>query len=230
MKAPGGALAVVVVGLLLSALAALLTIDEDEGGARVDWEQSARIPDSEQARLGSDGSLQITDAGIEATRENASGYSLFRISGVLRADLGDAAGRVEASCTARVPERSVLARTPGKRAAYPLPSEDLQAQAVPETAVIRFNAKGTDLVGVDVEDAFDEFTNAAEAKVEWAPYRQGQQTWDWVLGPARRSEPVFLAFATMWRTTAKPGGEISCRGTLPGSASPARVSTSGRIG
>jgi hypothetical protein len=98
---------------------------------------------------------------------------------------------------------------------------------VPEISVIRFNAKGTDLVGVEVEDAFEEFTNADSVKVEWAPYRQGEQTWDWVLEPAERTDPVRLAFMTMWRTTERAGARIACSATAGGET--ARAATSGSI-
>ena len=225
---PRGAIAIVVVGLLLSAVAALLTVDEDEGGEHLDWELSAPITPSGPASLGSGRSLEIRDASIDATRDNASGFSLFRVAATLAIDLDGFDGRSEARCTVRVPPRSVLARTPGKRAAYPLPSEDLRSQAVPELAVIRFNAKGTDIVGVEVEDAFEEFTNADSVKVEWAPYQQGEQTWEWVLGPATRSTPVALAFMTMWRTTEKPGARIECSATANGDS--ARAATGGVAG
>jgi hypothetical protein len=225
---PRGALAVVVVGLVLSGVTALLALGEDEGGERLDWERSAPIPDSKTAPLGSDGSLQITDAGIEATRANASGYSLFRVKGTLIADLGDFAERAEPRCTVDVPGGAVLARTPNKRASYPLPSEDLRSQEVPELSVVRFNAKGTDIVGVEVEDAFEEFTNADRVKVDWAPYRKGQQTWEWVLEPAERSEPVHLSFATMWRTTGEPGATIDC--SVEATGRRARATASGSVG
>lgn len=225
---PRGAIAVVIVGLVLSVVTALLTIDEDEGGERIDWELSAEIPGSGPSSLGSEGSLEIADAKLDATRDNASGYSLFRVSGTAILDLGGYEGRSQARCTVRVPPRSVLARTPGKRAAYPLPSEDLRSQAVPELSVIRFNAKGSDLVGVEVEDAFDEFTNADPVKVEWAPYRQGEQAWEWVLEPAERSEPVRLAFMTMWRTPESAGARIACSATAGGES--ARTATSGGVG
>jgi hypothetical protein len=225
---PRGAIAVVVAGLVLSAVAALLTIDEDEGGARLDWELHGDIADSSSAPLGAEGSLEIRDAGIEATRDNASGFGLFRIAGALVVDFGGYDGRAEAHCTVRVPPGSVLARTPGKRAAYPLPSDDLPSQAVPELSVVRFNAKGTDIVGVEVEDAFDDFTNADAAKVEWTPYRQGEQGWAWVLPAGRRAEPVRLAFMTMWRTTGKPGAGIVCSARAADEA--ARAATSGKLG
>jgi hypothetical protein len=225
---PRGAIAVVAVGLLLTAVAAVLTIDEDEGGERLEWELAAEIPGSPTASLGSEGSIEITEGRIEATRKNASGYSLFRVAGAVVLDLGDFDGRSELRCTVRVPPRSVLARTPGKRAAYPLPSDDLRSQAVPEISVIRFNAKGSDLVGVEVEDAFEEFTNADPVKVEWVPYRQGEQTWEWVLEPTERTEPARLAFMTMWRTTESAAARIACSATAGGETT--RAATSGSIG
>lgn len=224
---PRGALAVVALGLALSLLAALLTIADTEGGARLDWERSGPIPGSRSVRLGTGGGLRIADAGIEATRPNASGYTLFRASATLTADLGGYSGRSQARCTVKVPKRTVLARTPGKRASYPLPSEDLRTQTVPELSVVRFNAKGTDTVGVEVEDAFDEFTNSPHVKVDWAPYQQGQQTWQWVLAPAERRQPVTLSFATMWRTTATPGATIGC--SVSAGPDRARVATSGSL-
>src|SRR4051812_33504305 len=207
---PRGALLVVVFGLLLTGLTALLTVGESAGGENIEWERSASIPDSKPAKLGKAGGLQITDAGLEATRANASGYSLFRVAGTLNVDLGSFDGRAESRCTVHVARNAVLARTPNKRASYPLPSEDLRTQTVPPLSVVRFNAKGTDVVGVEVEDAFDEFTNSAGVKVEWAPYRKGQQTWEWVIEPGRRNEAVTLSFATLWRTTGEPAAKIAC--------------------
>src|SRR3954451_3563206 len=220
---PLGALAAVVIGLVLSGVTALLTVSESEGGERLDWERSAQIPDSAPAPIGKDGRIQITGGGLEATRANASGYSLYRIAGTLNVDLADFDGRAEARCTVTVPTGAVLARTPNKRASYPLPSEDLRTQAVPELSVVRFNAKGTDIVGVEVEDAFDEFTNSPDVKVEWAPYQRGQQAWEWVLPPAQRTEPVTLSFATLWRTTGEPGAKIAC--TVDAAGKTARAGT-----
>jgi hypothetical protein len=224
---PRGALAVVVLGLVLSGLTAVLTVSESSGGERLDWERSASIPDSAPAPFGEDGSLRITDAGLEATRANASGYSLYRVAGTLNLDLTDFDGRAEARCTVQVPPGSVLARTPNKRASYPLPSEDVRTQTVPELSVVRFNAKGTDVVGVEVEDAFDEFTNSPDVKAEWAPYRKGRQTWEWVLLPRTRTEPVTLSFTTLWRTTGEPGAKIACTAEAAGRT--ARAGTGGTL-
>jgi hypothetical protein len=201
---PRGAILVVIVGLLACVATALLTVDQSSGGEDLTWDLDGKIPDS------SPGPLKVTDASISATRPNASGYKLFRISGTANLDLGSFAGAVPVSCTVEAPKRSVLGRTPDKRASYPLPSTDLASQAVPDLSIVRFNAKGTDIVGVPVSDAVSYFTNANDVKVDWASYKPGRQTWNWVLRPAKRKEPVTLSFATMWRTTADPGGKIRC--------------------
>lgn len=207
---PLGAILVVVVGLLLTGAAALLTIGENEGGAYLEWDDSAPLPDSANAsskRI----SAKIVGGEIQSTRSNASGYRLFRISAGLRLETARSSDRATASCTVSVPSRTVLGRTPGKRASYPLPSEDLAAQGVPEGSIVRFGAKGTDLVNVEVNDAFEKFTAAPGVKVDWAPYRQGEQTWTWVLTDVGRPDRmVRFDFATMWRTTARPGARIAC--------------------
>jgi len=207
---PLGAILVVAVGLLLTVAAALLTVGENEGGAYLDWDESASLPNS--ANASSKGlSAKIVAGEIQSTRTNASGYRLFRISGALRLETAGRDDRATATCTVTVPQRTVLGRTPGKRASYPLPSEDLASQTVPEGSIVRFGAKGTDLVNVAVNDAFDKFTSAPGVKVDWAPYRQGEQTWNWVLTDVKRTERVVrLEFATMWRTTARPGARIAC--------------------
>jgi hypothetical protein len=195
---------VVVVGLLACVAAALLTSSPSSGEEQLTWDVTGTIPDS------ATGPLQITHAAIDSTRPNASGYKLFRVSGTTQADVGSFAGAVPVSCTVKAPKRSILGRTPGKRASYPLPSNDLASQAVPDVSVVRFNAKGTDTVGVPVSDAFSNYTNVKDAKVDWAHYKPGRQTWNWVLRPAARTRPVSLSFATMWRTTSTAGGAIAC--------------------
>jgi hypothetical protein len=219
---PRGAILVVIVGLLACVAAALLTVDQSSGGEQLSWDLEGTIPDS------GPGPLQIRDATINATRPNASGYKLFRIAATAQLDPGSFAGAIPVSCTVEAPPRSLLGRTPGKRASYPLPSTDLESQAVPDLSIVRFNAKGTDLVGVDVSDAIPDFTNANDVKVDWAPYKPGRQTWDWVLRPAKRKEPVTLSFATMWRTTADPGAKIRCSAQV--GARKLSAATSGKLG
>jgi hypothetical protein len=222
-----GAIAIVVVGVLLCGAAALLSTDEFAGGAYLDWDDSAPIPGSTPSTAGGL-AARIVGGQIDTTRLNASGYKLYEVTAGLRIRTARPDDRATASCRISVAPPSVLGRTPGKRASYPLPSEDLSAQSVPEGAVVRFYAKGTDIVIVPLSDALPKFTSAPGVKVDWAPYRQGEQTWNWVLtGAARPSRAVQLGFATLWRTTARPGARISCRVEDGGRRVAAR--TSGRL-
>jgi hypothetical protein len=219
---PRGAIAVIVVGLLACIAAALLTVSVSSGGESLSWDVSGKIPDS------ASGPLRITDAAIDSTRPNASGYRLFRVSGTANVDLGSFSGAAPVNCTVVAAKNSILGRTPGERASYPLPSNDLPTQSVPDQSIVRFNAKGSDTVGVPVSDAFTTYTNAKDAKVEWAPYKPGRQTWLWTLRPAKRTEPVTLSFATMWRTTSDPGATITC--AAQAGKKKLSTSTAGKLG
>ncbi len=220
---PLGAIAIVLAGVALSAATALLATDEFAGGVHLEWDDSARIADSAPSEAGGV-SAKIVGAEIDTTRSNASGYRLYEVNGRLRLETPRHDDRALATCTISVPSRSVLGRTPGKRASYPLPSEELADQLVPEGSIVRFYAKGTDIVVVPLSDALDSFTTAPGVKVEWGPYRQGEQTWNWVLtGVARPQRVVQLGFATLWRTTARPGARITCRVTDGGQRVAART-------
>lgn len=208
---PLGAIVIVVAGILLSAAAALLSTDEFAGGIHLEWDDSARIPDSAPSSAGQL-SAKIVAGEIDSTRLNASGYKLYLVTAGLRLEAASQDDRATASCTIAVAPPSILGRTPGKRASYPLPSDDLAAQDVPEGSIVRFYAKGTDIVVVPLSESLDRFTSTPGIKVEWGAYRQGEQTWNWVLtDAARHRRAVRLGFATLWRTTARPGARISCR-------------------
>ena len=77
---PLGAIAIVLAGAVLSAAAALLTADEFAGGVHLDWDDSARIPDSASSSAGGS-SAKIVGAEIDTTRSNASGYRLYEVNG-----------------------------------------------------------------------------------------------------------------------------------------------------
>jgi hypothetical protein len=227
---PLGAILTVIGGLLLTVVCALLTNVDLATGERIEYESDGRIPDSEPAKLGRDGEIQIVDAGLAATRGNNSEYRIYRVTGALTIDPGSSTRRIDADCAVRVPDGVILGRTPGRRASFPQPSEDLKIQEVPEVVILRFNAKGSDINGVELIDAFETYTNASDVLVEWSPYRQGSHRWEYVAKGAKRDIPIRLNFASMWRTIdVPPAADIGCRVAYP-DGKPARVSTSGEIG
>lgn len=225
--APRGALAVIAFGLVLTVVCAYLTNVDLASGERLDWEQSADIPASEPVALGQSGELKIVDAGLVSTRPNASKYSVYRVAGALEVSTDDPERRVNAECTVSVPKGVIFARTRSRRAAFPNPSTDLAAQPVPEIANIAFNAKGSDLVGLEINDAFDDYISSGDVVADWGKFKEGEQTFEWTLRGGNRTEPVRLSFAVMWRTVSTPAAaRIECEAKTVGGDT-ARVLTGG---
>jgi hypothetical protein len=229
---PPLAIATVAVGLLATVAAHVIThlnfresLDE-----YIEWEDTGQIPDSPMKPLGAKGKLQITDASLAATRANTSEYRVYRVASTLHLTTGTPGRRANATCTIKVPKNVIFARTPGGRAVFPQPSEDLETQDVPDIAGIEFNAKGSDLVGLEVEDVIPEYTTTPGVLLEWGPYKPGSQTFEWVIRGGQHDEPVDLTFATMFRTnTADPAAAISCAAdTVLGAKG--RTTTHGTLG
>lgn len=228
---PPLALVVVAVGLVATAGAHVVTnLDlEDTVGENLIWEEEGRIPDSRAAPLGREGELQITGGSLAATRPNTSDFRVYRVVANLVIGTGAPGRRANASCTIKVPDGVIFARTPGGRAVFPQPSEDLIVQDVPDIAGVEFNAKGTDLVGLEVEDVIEQYATSGDVLLEWGPYKAGQQSFEWVLRGGNRTEPVELTFASMFRTNdASPAARISCGATTVDGAE-ARTATRGKL-
>ena len=207
------AIATVVAGLVATAGAHVIenldfkeTLDE-----YIEWEETGPIPDSPQTKLGRRGQIQITDATLAATRANASDYRVYRVAATLEVTTGAPERRANPACTIEVPRDVIFARSRAGRAVFPQPSEDLETQDVPNVAGIEFNAKGTDLVGLEVEDVIEEYTETPDVLMEWGDYKPAKQSFEWVIRGSDHEEPVNLTFATMFRTNdAAPAAAISC--------------------
>jgi hypothetical protein len=221
---------VVVIGLVATVAAAMLSTDRPIGVADLSWEAMAPLPDSKPAPIPGNGRIRISEAGARATGPNVSGYRLFRVAAVLTVNPGSAISHGHLQCAIRVPSiRTIVARTPENRTAYPLPSseEDLEKQQVPATVTVEFTSHSSDLARVGLGDAFEAFTNQSGVLVDWAPFHFGQQVWEWSVPGTLSAKPLKLAFASIWRTTSTPAARISCTaGTAAGSGT---VSTAGAI-
>lgn len=216
----------IAVGLVATVAAALLSTDKPIGAAELSWEVKRALPDSKPAAIPGGGTMWLSEAGMRATEANVSGYRLYRVAAVLTIDAGSAVGHGRVRCDMWVPRRrTIVAHTTSNRASYPLPSEgeDPIKQGVPPTSIVEFNSNGTDLARVELGDAFDRFTGARGVVVDWAPFRLGRQGWDWGLPDGRPAEPLRLAFASIWRTTAVPAARIAC--TVTTGAGSATVAT-----
>lgn len=227
-RPPRGALAVIAVGLVATVAAALLSTSKPLGAVELSWEQRLPLPDSEPAAIPGGGAMRLSDAGIRVTEANVSDYRLYRVAAALRIDAGAAVGQGRLRCAIRVPPRTIVAKTPSSRASYPRSSEELAEQEAPEVVLVEFNSHSTDLAVLELSDAIGKrFTEERGVVVEWAPYRIGQQVWQWGLPPGRPAERLVLPFASIWRTTGTPAAKIAC--TIETAGGSATVRTAGRL-
>jgi len=227
-RPPRGALLVIAVGLIACVAAALLATDEPIGASDLEWEAKSALPSSKPAPVpGGGGTMRIENAGLRGTAPNFSGYKLFRVAATLTIPAGTPIGHGKVDCVTQTSRQTIVARTPKKRASYPRPSEELVDQPVPSRVTVEFNAHGTDLASVELNDAFHRFGTEPGIKVDWAPYRETRQEWEWGLPAGQPQKPLELAFASIWRTTATPAAQIAC--TLTTGAGSAGVRTSGSL-
>jgi hypothetical protein len=229
IRPPRGALIVVAIGLLATVLAAVLA-DENLAGsvATLEWVEKAPLPDSKRVAIPGGGQMQLTEGEIRATEPNIGEYTLFRSSALLTISRGAAVGHARLRCSIRVSKRTIPAKTPKSRASYPRSSEELSEQETSETAAVEFSSHSTDLAAVEMADIIGKrYTSEKGIVVEWAPFRIGQQVWNYGLPSGRPKGDLTLPFASIWRTTAKPAAQISC--TVENSAGTATVSTAGKL-
>ncbi|MEZ5078302.1 MAG: hypothetical protein R2725_12775 [Solirubrobacterales bacterium] len=228
-RMPRAAVIVVAVGLLACVVAALLATDRASGeAAQLEWVQEGTIPDSSAATVaGGGGTMQLTDGGLKATGTNVSGYALFRASAVLRIDAGSPVGSGRIFC--RVKGRNAfVAQTGNLRASYPRSSKKLFNQEVPEVVLVEYSSHGLGLAVLEFDDLFASgFSTERGVKLEWPPYEEGAERWEWFLPSGPPAEDLVLPFATVFKTTAIPAAKIAC--TLTTSAGETTVATAGAL-
>jgi hypothetical protein len=229
-RPPRGALIVIAVGLLACLAAALLTTDKSGGeAANLEWVQTAAMPSSQPAQVpGGSESMQLTASALSATGTNVSGYSLFRVASTLRIDAGAPVGDGRILCAVKSGQRSEIAQTAGGlRATYPRSSEaGIYSQEVPETILIDFSARGSELAVLETDDIAG-FTTEKGVKLEWPEYTEGTERLKYFIAGGKPKQDLALPFYTVWKTTAVPAAEVAC--TLTTSAGAASVRTEGAL-
>ena len=227
-RIPRGALIVVAVGLIASLAAALLSTDKSSGAsAKLEWVQKAPIPASKAVAVpGGSGEMRLQEGQIAASGLNVAGYSLFRVFSTLKIDAGSPVGDGRILCSTKGGPRSEISRsTGGLRALYPRSAENgIFSQAVPETLVIQFAARGGSAVLVDAEDlGIRRFTSEQGVKLEWPEYTSGTERLKYFIAGGKPKKDLVLPFYSVWKGTAVPSARIEC--TLETSAGKASVET-----
>ena len=230
-RPPRGAIAVVVVGLIATIAAALLTTESAGGSsAKIEWEKGGDLPASQPAALPGGGSMRLGDARIEATESNVNREFVYRVSAVLTIAPHSAVGQARVRCRMRGGPQSELGRTVNSRGAFPRSSGEynLTKQGVPGSVGIRLPIQGAEYASLEFKDAFEAFTETPGVVVSWAPHREKSQEWQWGLPKGRPAGPISLGFASFWRSTGPAQAQISCRLENAGGATD--VQTAGVLG
>jgi hypothetical protein len=211
-RPPRGAIAVIVIGLIATLAAALLSTESAGGSSvEIEWVGQAQIPDSRAATIPGGGSMRLGDAELRSTEDNVEGERIFRVNAVLAITAGAAVGQARVRCRMRGGSAE-LGRTVNSRGAFPRSSGEynLTKQEVPGSVGIRFPVRGAEYASLEFEDAFPAFTDLPGVVVSWAPSRTASQEWQWGLPKGRPAKPLELGFASFWRTSHPPATQISC--------------------
>lgn len=229
-RPPRGALIVIAIGLLATAVAALASTDESGGAwVEVEWVAKSALPDSRPAQIPGGGSLQLRDTGLRVTEDNIEGERVFRFAAILEIGSRSAVGQARVGCTMKG-GGAELARTGDNRGAFPRSTseESLTKQEVPDRVGLKFHISGGEYASLELGDAFDAYTNLRGVVGTWEEHRTSSMSWQWGLPRGRPEEPVTLGFASFWKTTRAPTGSVSCR--LENAVGAATVRTAGSLG
>ncbi|HKO38628.1 MAG TPA: hypothetical protein VJU14_09695 [Solirubrobacterales bacterium] len=225
-RPPRGALIVIAVGLIACVVAALATTGKGEGeAANLEWVQATQPVDSKAVPVpGGRGEMQLTEARVRATGTNVSGYSLFITSSKLTVSAGSPIGEGRILCMVKAPKGTEVAQSSGGlRGTYPRSSEEgIYNQEVPETVLMDFSSKSSELAVLEFPDRPRRFTTEQGVKVEWPEYKIGTERIKYFI-TGKPKEDLVLPFFTIWRTTDVPSAEISCE--LETSAGTSKAST-----
>jgi len=216
-RIPRGALAVVAAGLVCTLC--VLALDFLGGGtsAELDWQTQEPVDTPPKAKVGP-GSVSMDRTTLSAIGQNGGGESVYRIAGAITVDSDGKKTPVQVGCyiTTLDPDSSI-ARTPKRRAAWPRPSDELQAQEVPESAVLKFNAVGNDVLGLPMRDVVNKYTNIKpDSLVDWPPFEERTQGWVWDMKDGTGPAPAVLGYVVIFKTPSKPDATLRCETTIDG--------------
>lgn len=217
-RIPRGAIAVVVVGLIATLAAALLSTGKGEGEfANLEFVQQAQIPASQPATVpgSKEAKMQLLTGKIQETGTNVEGYSLFRVLTTLKIDAGAPVGGGRVICTTSgAAPGSEIAHTHGElRATFPRSSEDgIWGQNVPETVLIKFASHNSEYAILEVDDLKNpRFTTIQGVKLEWPEFEEGSENLKYFLPEGKPEVAIELPFYTIWKTQKPPAAHIACR-------------------
>jgi hypothetical protein len=233
-RIPRAAIVIVLVGLIATLAAALLSTGKGSGeAAHLEFVQQAKIPDSSPVAVpgGGDHKMQLVEGRIQSTAMNVAGYSLFRVVDVLKIDKGAPidGGHVVCAIHAARTGTLIAQSSRGLRALYPRSNEDgIYGQEMSETVLVRFSSHGYELAVLEVDDLKQpRWTSIQGVKLEWPEYEEGTEHLDYSLPVGNAKATVELPFFTVWRSTKPAAAQIACELKVP--AGKATAETEGSL-
>lgn len=234
-RIPRGAIIVVVVGLLATLAAALLSTSKGSGeAAHLEWVQQRKMPDSKVVAVpgGNADKMQLIDGVIQSTGTNVAGYALFRVRNTLTIDKGAPidGGTLICSIKGTGAGTEIARSSGGLRMLYPRSSESgIYGQSVPETLLAQFSSHGSELAELEEvsEDLPSRWTTIKGVKLEWPEYEEGAEHLIYTLPEGNAPAAVELPFYSIWKSTKRPGAKVAC--TLKTKAGKASVETEGSL-
>jgi hypothetical protein len=234
-RIPRGAIVVVVVGLLATVAAALLTTGKGSGeAAHLEFVQGAKIPNSKPVAIpgGEKFQMQLVTGNIKATGTNVSGRMLFRAVSEVKIDEGAPIGGGRILCSIHAPASGteITQSSGGLRMLYPRSSEEgIYGQPVPLTVLAQFASHGYELAVLEqvTEDLPPRWASIKGVKLEWPEFEEGTEHLHYFLPEGKAKATVVLPFYTIWTTQKRPAVQISC--TLQVAAGKATVKTEGSL-
>lgn len=243
-RIPRGAIAVVVIGLLATVAAALLTAGKGSGeAAHLEWVKEAKIADSRPVLVpgSKDAHMQLVNGKIQATGTNVAGYELFRVLTTVKIDENAPVGQGRVICSVHATGHGteVAQSSKGLRGTYPRSSEKgttengkpengIYSQEAPELVVMEFSSHGYELAYLEVGDIpKSRFSSIQGVKLAWPEYEVGTENLEYFLPEGQNKPTIELPFYTIWRTQQPPAAKIACR--LEVAAGKATVKTEGSL-
>jgi hypothetical protein len=231
-RIPRGAIAVVVVGVIATIAAALLSGSGSGGSyAHLEWVQQRKIPDSKTAAVPGNptAKMQLINGKIQSTGSNVAGYALFRVAATAKIDKGVKLSKgTNLLCSIRTGVL-IAQSTGGLRMLYPRSSETgIYGQPVEEEVLAQFASHGHLAAALEVgEDMPQRYTTVQGVKLEWPEYEVGTGNLEYLLPEGTPKAAIELPFYAIWKSTRRPTAKVSCE--LSSSAGKASVETEGHL-
>lgn len=228
---PRAAIVIVVIGLVATLAAALLTTGKGSGeAAHLEFVQRTTIPDSKPVAIpGGKEKMQLIEGKLQETGTNVEGYSLFRVQNTLKIDAGAPVGGGRLICATHAPSAEIGHSHGELRTTYPRSSENgIWGQPIPETLLVKFASHGYEYALLEVEDVKQpRWSSVQGVKLEWPKFEEGTEHLKYFLPEGKPKVPIELPFYTVWKTKKAPAAEISCE--IEVAAGKATVKTAGGL-